>query len=107
MQYEMELRRILEISLNICNEKSVGNPLIYTWHYVFFLICIMFIYYQPLYLSIYIIEHYIVIIFILILIFKILWIYNFVVKSIDQNCLRGVCYQMETLFSYQKEIFSS
>lgn len=107
MQNEMELRKILDISLRICNEKLVGNPLISTWHYIFFLIFLMFIYYQPLALSLYISEHYIVTIFILILLFKILWVYNFVVKSIDQNCLRGVCYQMKTLFSYEKEIFLS
>lgn len=108
MLYEMELRKIIDISLSICNGNSVENPLISKWHYVFLLICIMFIYYQPLSLSIYISDHYIVIIFILILIFKILCIYNFIVKSIDKNCLQGFCYQMKILYSYQKDsLFSS
>lgn len=102
LKYEIELQEIINVSLNICNEKSVLNPLISIWHYIIFLISLIIIYYQPLPLSVYLGEHYIIIlIFSLIIMFKIAWIYNKVTKSIEHNCVRGFCQQIGTLFHNQ------
>lgn len=96
IKMKTELQQILNYSLDICNEKSVINPLISLWHYIFLFIFVIFIFYQPLLPSNFYISC--IIIFIAILFFKVMWIYSLVIKSIERNCVRGFCRQIETLF---------
>lgn len=96
LKIKTELQQIMNFSLDICNEKSVINPLISLWHFVFLLIFVLFIYYQPLlptnlYISC-------IIIVITIICFKVMLIYSLVTKSIERNCVRGFRRQIETLF---------
>lgn len=96
LKIKTELEQILKYSRDICNEKSVINPLISLWHYIFLLIFVIFIFYQPLLPTNFYISC--IIIVIAILFFKVMWIYSLVTKSIERNCVRGFCHQIETLF---------
>lgn len=90
--FKNEFQTVLYTSLNICNEKAVTNPLISLWHSVFVIIClILSIYLQP-------VSYTNIIVLITLLIFFIIWVYNFAIKRIEQNCVRGFCHHIETLF---------
>jgi len=94
LRYQSDLQTTINQSLKICNEKSVTiNP---SYFILTFIIGLIFVYSLPLLLS-----------FIIIIIFKIMWVYSFVTKSTEQNCIRGFCHQIETIFSYQKDIIFS
>jgi len=84
---------VLRTSLNLCNEGNVINPISY-WYLVIVPLCIVFMYtntYTYPYINIFIVAF----------IVFIMWIYNLVIKWTEQNCVRGFCHRIETLFSYQ------
>lgn len=94
LQYESDLQTTINQSLRICNEKSV---MIEPGYFILtFIISLLFIYILPLLLSL-----------IIIIILKIMWVYSFVTKCTERNCIRGFCYQIETIFSYEKDILFS
>jgi len=93
--FENEFLSVLNISLNICNEKSVINPLI-SWH---FIICVLICIILSMYLQL--VSYTNTIVIITLLIFFIMYIYNLVIKWTEKNCVRGFCNHIETLFSNQ------
>jgi len=94
LQYESDLHTTINQSLIICNEKSV---MIKPWYFILiFIISLIFIYILPLILSL-----------IIIIILKVMWVYSFVTKCTERNCIRGFCHQIETIFFYRKDIIFS
>ncbi|KAL4120006.1 hypothetical protein QTP88_012754 [Uroleucon formosanum] len=93
--FENEFLSVLNTSLNICNEKSVINPLI-SWTFIIsVLICIILSMYLQL------VSYTNTIVIITLLIFFIMNIYNLIIKWTEKNCIRGFCNHVETLFSNQ------
>lgn len=100
LQHKIELQKLKNESLQICNENLVTNQIWSIKHFTFFLIFLVFIYWQPILpLRSYINDHSIfTTFFIMILLSIVVLIYNLVTKSIEQNCVRGFCQQIETIF---------